>query len=55
MSEGAAHQERFDHDKQMLDAIDGEAGNKLIPWQTLRPNFGHALAFSGYRLVQVSP
>jgi len=30
MSERAARQERFDHGKQVLDAIDGEAGNKVI-------------------------
>ena len=54
--ENALRQERFDHGKQVLDAVDGEAGAKVIEaLADIAPELGHQVVSWGFGEIYARP
>ncbi len=56
MSESMLRRERFDHGKQVLDAIDGDAGRRVIdPLADIAPELGHQVVSRGFGEIYAGP
>jgi len=54
--ENALRQERYDHGRQVLDAIDGEAGAKVIEaLADIAPELGHQVVAWGFGEIYARP
>lgn len=56
MSESTQRQDRFDHGKQVLDAVDGEAGTKVVDaLADIAPELGHQVVAWGFGEIYARP